>query len=141
MKIENQVCSLEQAKRLKELGIEQENYSFKWMDEGSIPYLTDKFRGNWSNDPRMVVDVIGEYRAFTVAELGMMLPEDYSSFHISKSWHFRKAEFGCEHNDNTQPKDVMQAPTEAQARAEMLIYLLNNNHTTSEEVNNRLTNS
>lgn len=113
MKIENQVCSLEQAKRLKELGIEQENYSFKWMDEGSIPYLTDKFRGNWSNDPRMVVDVIGEYRAFTVAELLFM-------------------------NHETITINTLQLASSAEALADHLIGRIERGDITIDEINARL---
>jgi hypothetical protein len=43
MKLENQVCSLDLAKRLKELGVKQDSY-FKWEQwPGNHPWHIDKY--------------------------------------------------------------------------------------------------
>jgi hypothetical protein len=68
MKIEDQVCSLELAKRLKELGVKQESY-FYWFVLVGIG--TARLRNNeWRPE------VSGEepISAFTVSELMEMLP-------------------------------------------------------------------
>ena len=112
MKLENQVCSLELAKKLKELGVKQESY-FYWQEfEGQVA-LRSAYRGNeLPRDDR--------YSAFTVAELGEMLPmiytpvKDINGFKEKWLWVNNKAE---KHWENT----------EADARAKILIYLLENN--------------
>jgi hypothetical protein len=74
MKLVEQVCSLELAKRLKELGVKQESY-FYWttleyyvhipgVQEGPTPCVMPGFE----------VDGRNKLSAFTVAELGEILP-------------------------------------------------------------------
>lgn len=67
MKLEEQVCSLELAKRLKELGCKQESY-FVWGQEHSglknCPWKVMR----WS-DPKFKGEEYGDFAAFTVAEL------------------------------------------------------------------------
>ena len=83
MKLEDQVCSLELAKKLKELGGVQDSLSYweeyrdNWMDLRATPklvqgYHTDKERGEGN-----AVESSTYYSAFTVAELGEMLPNGY----------------------------------------------------------------
>jgi len=63
MKLEDQVVSLELARKLKALGVEQKSL-FKWTDEISgKPYIVYSQDKNYSY----------HYSAFTVAELGEML--------------------------------------------------------------------
>ncbi len=104
MKLENQVCSLELAKKLKGLGIKQESL-FQW---------------SWDNeDYRLVYNKphLDLFAAFTVAELGEMLSKyDEPLPHIGdEDWYWYKGE------------EEIGAKTEANARAEMLIYLLETN--------------
>lgn len=119
--IENQVCTLEQAKRLKELGITQDSTYFinskgqpieAWIVEGD----EDQF-----------------HAAFTVAELGVML--DYCSVTRSEM-PGHKGEF-CFPGGPVKG-ECLYFPTEAQARAQRLINALEKGRTTAEEVNNRL---
>src|SRR4051812_36893725 len=76
MKLEQQVCSLELAKRLKELGVKQEslyywNIRHIWIVLKAIgePYITRKPEDYAS--------------AFTVAELGEMLPSEIEIEEVS----------------------------------------------------------
>jgi hypothetical protein len=115
MNLEQQVCGLDLAKRLKELGVKQESY-FAWCD----------------------CDVHGEYRvvdfdaadrercisAFSAAELGEMLPQNRvrSVFYVGM-WFVELFPL----NSPLAPSEQrMVADTEANARAKMLIYLLEN---------------
>jgi hypothetical protein len=65
MPVEHQVCSHELAQRLAALGVRQESV-FWWVD-GKLTYTG----GRASHAPRH-----GGIAAFTVAELGEMLPDD-----------------------------------------------------------------
>lgn len=74
MKLEDQVCSLELAKRLKELGVKQESYFF-W--HYSV-YTEDDFKWKLMHHHHLDIkskngdsDIIS---AYTVAELGEILP-------------------------------------------------------------------
>lgn len=115
MQLEDQVVSLEYAKRLKELGVKQESL-FYWKElQGNwcIDYCNkpwEEFNERWCS-------------AFTIAELGEMLPW---SFEIMKCeeyysvWYkniFRKI------SDNTPAFHRYKL---ADALSEMLIHLLKN---------------
>lgn len=125
MKLEDQVCSLELAKRLKELGVKQESY-----------FSCELGPSSWDKQTPCVIinrGASGEYfcSAFTVAELGEMLPR----------WVFFKFPNGTGHNlfvdfekqenwrvhyrfQGSTLNHMEEADTEADARAKMLIYLI-----------------
>jgi len=140
VKLEDQVCSLELAKRLEELGVKQESlYSF-WVFHNDSIELEERHR-------RPVLAAYKRQRhykkaywgklcsAFTVAELGEMLPRGFNS-----GRQFGKDLFECfpvfsaemqdeAYEDNVKrftkiPLDLEEK--EADARAKMLIYLLEN---------------
>ena len=127
MKLSEQVCTLEQAKRLKELGIEQKSicYHHFQKDYGFAGVQENKENHTVSfGKPPMITDMA--YSAFTVAELGVMIPAEYflpsnkdGAWWMSHGMTFEK--------------------TEAEARATMLIQLLQANKVTPAEVNQRLT--
>ena len=114
MKLESQVCSLELAKRLKELGVKQE--SLFWYSINPRPkserteteleaYLTN----GWEEDNygfRRGENV----SCFTVAELGAFLRLQYPESRLYKEWPLAMI------------WDLDE--TEAEARAKMLILLL-----------------
>lgn len=149
MKLEDQVCSLELAKRLKELGVKQESLFYWYKDSIDI----DEF--NWELGVVAVniqekealhgfgygkrgLDVVHGLRdfnaaepdyvsAFTVAELGVMLGpilpalRDYgNSERIGDCWKATLPEGG------EYTLGLSERVTEANARAKMLVYLLEN---------------
>ncbi len=71
MKIEDQVCTLEQAKELRELGLELDSY-FVWITLREKNYSFLDQRGVYSS----VTSAISwlEIPAYTCAELGVLLP-------------------------------------------------------------------
>lgn len=126
MKLEDQVCSLELAKKLRELGVKQESQFF-WLTYNSGEKELIYRPADGHSD-------MG-YSAFTVAELGEMLPK-----HISikckwgletsvlvigcvKGWwiiSYRWSGEGFIQNLMHEKRDR----SEADARAKMLIHLI-----------------
>lgn len=130
MKLEYQVCSLDLAKRLKELGVKQESY-FMWCVDDSEDFLCHELRQTPSVMSQR--NRHNNYCAFTVAELGEMLPwyvEDYFWLEITRGsstqniWNisYRKVRGNKNHNIIGD----IDADTEADARGKMLVYLLEN---------------
>ncbi len=125
MKLENQVCSLELAKKLKELGVKQKSliwwiYIVSSSYEGDDDFATRK--EGWKLSQAPWKDEKNSYSAFTVAELGEMLPQGCASFRCSHS-----NEYKCVPPRILQEYSTMIGNTEADARAKMLIYLIENN--------------
>lgn len=105
MELEKQVVSLELAKKLKSLGCKQESL-FWWTDDEDSP-LGEMVVGTFRD--------INSYSAFTVAELGQMLPM-CQQFKTPIGWVIRYENLMGSWEDN--------AKTEADARAKMICYLL-----------------
>jgi len=113
MKLENQVSNKELSKKLKELGIKQESL-WKWRLAGNLGWQIERHFS-----PIMVEEK--QYSAFTVAELGELLPIYYSTFFDGKNWCVD--EEGCKLEDVFE---LLEAKTEADARAKILIHLIEN---------------
>lgn len=122
MKLEDQVCSLELAKRLKKLGVKQESY-FDWLHQRE----TNDFAifPSYPSEPGWDI----KCSAFTVAELGEMLKQPYASdgsyffsMQNGHGWCGYKHVGGYWHDMEGRT----QSDTEADARAKMLIYLIEN---------------
>jgi hypothetical protein len=149
MTIENQVCNLDLAKKLKELGVKQDSL-FYWLYD---------FRTSESMLHREITEhsakPFGHYSAFTVAELGEILPKFITVYEESRNPKIAVGYYSLfyspEHNGDHHFHDVLYkynpeaiewkadelplAPkfslgisdkTEANARAKMLIYVLEN---------------
>lgn len=117
MTLESQVCSLELAKKLKELGVKQES-DFYYTKFGL------QFRPFPDNR---------EFSAFTVAELGEMLPQEIDDFEgDNQVWYALYSAKSPDYwsiyykNQDRRFRKVINADTEANTRAKMLIYLLEN---------------
>ena len=118
MKLEAQCVSLELAKKLKELGVKQESlfYWATWWEQGYRILTKESLIQNGSR-----TDALAVYAAFTVAEMGEMLPI------YNQSW--KDIKIGWLSGFNAGRKagtDVLttSSKTEADARAKMLIHLI-----------------
>lgn len=169
MKIEQQVCTIEQAKKLKALGIEQsETDHYKWLevsngdDEGDFdaedvewfPILTqyhprDKEHYAVSPVDGDLITSDGQfcsykpetYRAITAAELGEMLIIDDDDNFIDSAYNEHGGTWDCHlrrRNEECESGFAMihseEAETEAEVRADMLIWLLENKIQTPENI-------
>ena len=130
MEIEKQVCSLELAKKLKELGVKQKSlfYWCEYKDEFAIPITTKPsvIYGERKWKKEFLIS------AFTVAELGEMLPSKIlvegekftlliEKWHEKQRWHIN-----YEVRDDKLLTELFWYKTEAEGRAWILIYLIVN---------------
>jgi len=115
MKIKEQVTSLELSKKLKGLGVKQESFIYwtnnrvkrdyrEYVLESGTPIITENC-----------------YSAFTVAELGLLLPNYVCTYKDENDW-FCNPKF----KQFTNFTSGVIADTEANARAKCLIYLIEN---------------
>lgn len=144
MKLEEQVTSLELAKRLKELGVKQESI-FYWEESTELAtHLKEKVIQLAWNDVAVTGrlwygtehpwqnEIWNSYSAFTVAELGEMLPglvrngDDENIF--IESFKADNGKWTVKYASSKQGdlQVILPYSTEANARARMLIYLLEN---------------
>lgn len=131
MKLEDQVCTPEQGRRLKELGIAQKSL-FYWTGH------------KWGTMPRGSCDF--EYgqqvSQFTAAELGIMLPDHYGTIADRETRTKERIYPGV----RLAGKVIYMLRAdhhkmEARSRADLLIRLLNEGGETVENVNKRLLDS
>ena len=140
MKLENQVTSLELSKKLKELAVEQTAY-YSWVCHRGIKYTNEK-------DDWYILETEDTYNfkgkdifsAFTVAELGEMLPremgENGEKFSLTTypdgehwycSYYCNSEETFTYINEKDEEFELeVYADIEANARAKMLIFLIEN---------------
>jgi hypothetical protein len=89
MKLENQVVSLEWAKKLKDLGVKQESH-FSWFnatDRDDTPSL-NRSGHHCPTCSHPHAPYFEEISAFTVGELGDLLPTDISAEVLNKRFPF-----------------------------------------------------
>lgn len=131
LNLENQVCSLELAKKLKSLNVKQESLFWwsDWYKEGSysVGYqsLPQKIRKTEA-DGSFLDRITDRISAFTCAELGEMLPEEAATFSYReecyKSWMCKLHVKG----DWSRYRKLTEASSMADAMGKMLIYLIEN---------------
>lgn len=123
MTLQQQCCTLEQGKHLVELGIKSES-TFWHMPAKDGPH-GESIRYGWHGDAIAP--------AFNVAELGVLLPLECESgkdegpgglFQDSQEWC---KGYSARYNPLKGRQSTESAITEAQARASLLIHLLENN--------------
>lgn len=118
MTLSSQVCSLESAKMLKELGVKQESYCM-YVQEGPAYFLHVNEPGNGPSKQ--------DYSAFTVSEIGELLEDEGLG-----EWEIRPCNAGYEIHiayiaDGVVHKDYTHyvvGETQAEACAKMLIHLI-----------------
>jgi hypothetical protein len=130
MRIEQQVCSYEQAIRLRELGIEQKAYFWYFHPIGTTmrvvwPYSSPGHVLNGCEQRSCNV------AAFNCAELGNILKHHVERISFQGLSNYLIYEKGLDTIFYSQP-------TEAEARATLLIFFIEKGFITSDEVNQRL---
>lgn len=121
MRLEDQVCSLELSRKLRELGVKQK--SVFWYFGTSQEFESGKgYAGPVTNRHEKYENI----SAFTVAELGEMLRRG-----IIFRQEVATGNWGCGIDINTAARlgttpNYIKAATEADARAKMLTYLIEN---------------
>lgn len=158
MNIENHVCSFDQSIMLAELGVHQKSiwYWEKMREpvmEGCATKRVQLYANVGHPIPKGVVESV--YSAFTVSELGLMMPEefvhyfDFPGYVIPeskeylirfKTWFYNedgKRIFGCryDYNGNINIASKSFLGSEAEARAGLLIYLLANDWVSVDDIN------
>lgn len=140
MKLENQVCSLDLAKRLKELGVKQESL-FYWENIGNR-WLTLKMRGELVRNGVRFCPSNLNVSAFTTSELGELLPKEivdydcngkeykprlYICRYLEDFGHNKIWSWKVSYHVNYQ-EETSVSPDESLANvlAYMLVYLLEN---------------
>jgi hypothetical protein len=120
MIFEDQFSDFALSKKLQELQVKQESL-FYWTLDSLRGWEIRRNGEIFENSPWSPYLEDGDCSAFTVAELGEFLGEhvngiQYSFCHGSIDWHWY----------NEKDDDFLYASTEADIRANKLIYLLNN---------------
>lgn len=122
MKLEDQVCSLELAKKLKELWVKQES-QFYYCNVKSIgDHILNKEL--WMIAHLSQVTGLSDdwFSAFTVSELGVLMPDLFGTFKDKGMW-----KGAWEDNQwSLVSKLYASSKTEADARAKIIIYLIEN---------------
>lgn len=133
--LEQQVCSLESAKRLKELGFSQESLFYwfpfsKGIHEWQIVKLEQENVKGWKHFRKNNKDFYF-YSAYTTAELGELLPATIDNKYgdCTRWFNSRITSKACVWYENNRAEERLEfcEDTEAEARALMLIYLAENN--------------
>ena len=129
MKLENQVTNLELSKKLKELGVEQNSYFYYWgrnKDILSFKHGAYRLQAVNEGDFTLMPESAELVSAFTVAELGEMLPSwienlhELTIHHLSIGWNVEYV------SRNDELYREFAQDTLVDAMAKMLIYLIEN---------------
>ena len=130
MKIEDIVCDFEYAEKLRKLGLYKR--SIFWYDSKGVLELDDNVPVEYAED--------FVYYTYTDAELGEMLPyrliANYS--HYDRICVNDGSVFICTYEQTDDHDECIGAQTEkkeANARAKLLIWLIENNHVNVGELN------
>lgn len=124
--IEQQVISLESAKRLKELGVKQESL-FHWVyfnspvtpayNHWELHYEGNRYKH--CNEGNLKDFMLS---AFTCSELGLILSSMATISYVNS----RLGDFTCVYIEEYVVRYITYSDTESESRAKMLIYLLEN---------------
>jgi hypothetical protein len=132
MRIEDQVCSFEQAEKLKALGVTTPS-EFHWVLNSAQEDWRVVRKGSLID-----FSFLPYLEAYTVAELGILLPIDcisvcnlwkYSSSRTRDYFIVKLTTFTTKHKDK-----FFSYKSEAQARAEALIWLIENHYIAAKDL-------
>jgi len=120
MNITDQICSLELSVRLKELGVKQDSLFYRFGND-NLQYVFCKYYEQYS--PNINLNIKDGVSAFTVAELGELLknptPNIILTYKINDIYK-------CATGNGDIKLIDFEDISEADVRAKMLIYLLEN---------------
>lgn len=107
-----QITSYELSQRLHKLGIRQKSY-FKWVSYGPRKIVKTRFY-----EPLLK----HEFAAYTVGELGLLLPPNYASYRLPTQEPTGEQRFKCSQVASTiqGTEEYVEATSEADARGGML---------------------
>jgi hypothetical protein len=135
MQLYKQVCTLAQSARLVELGVNIEPFLW-WVQERAYPDNCNVLTAE--HKPKGIdIDAFIILPAYTVAELGEMLPIEYGTLpdeYPEKEQRIYYAVKSSRFGDYNQHLPV-DFETEAEARAAMLIHLLEQGVLKPEQIN------
>lgn len=128
MELKKQVCSLDLAKRLEELGVSQKS-SFVWCAD-DIWFRTplDGSREDGARISSRTLNDNAQFAAFTAAELGEMFPIQWMGTTRTDLIANPDAtgRWASVYVDAHNLPHIVYADTEADARAKMFIYIIEN---------------
>lgn len=134
MKLNDQVCSLELAQKLKKLGVEQDSM-FAWCDIGGWN-IHSFFSPSAEGNRQATIEATGGISAFTAPELGEMLPAymrilgqgcfDFCCRKVlgSNEWEVAYQKWEFPRFQKSKFLTSFIAPSEADARATLLVFLI-----------------
>ena len=140
MKLKDIVCDLEYAEKLKELGLVKEGI-FKYYNPPIVdnrPYeVSDEFE--LTDSPSYTIAPhFNPINTYTVAEFGEMLPEyiEYNDTEIFLTSYKVDGSYESIYSNVVTGKEIFHKsdPKEANARAKLLIWLIENKHVNPEEL-------
>lgn len=134
MKLSNQVVSLSLAQKLKQLGVKQESYFWWVRDMFEDKYNLENWRGQYAED---MVNKDTYVSAYSVAELGEMLPGNDGKCYYQTQKGLMGNRWFCIRKRMSDDEQLVEfeEKNEADARASMLIYLLENSLINLEDIN------
>ena len=138
MKLEDRVCSLENAQKLDELGVKAESYF--WWYEGAYCESGLEVAPCICIEDRATTRCAGGIAlAYTAAELGEMLPFDVDGYSLELykeecGWSVEYIRHGRFCGDGSTTLHAEYVDTEADSHALMLIWLLENGHVKAEDL-------
>jgi hypothetical protein len=123
MNLDQQVCSLDLAKRLKELGVKQDGL-FSWQ----FGLNDDEYKGTWYivDEGQKYFGNQEGYAAFTVAELGEMLWMAFEKADWDLLYKAYGEVFGFKGTQHIGELGIVNLMRRPDMAAKMLIYLLEN---------------
>lgn len=130
MNLISQVCNLDLSKQLHELGVRVESIFVHIIEDGGNHRLVCLFQ----EFKYLQIRYAETYPAYTVSELGLMLPDEFISLKSCEEW--LAFEVFSSPDGSLVEIPYCDSKTEADCRAKALIYCIENGLVKVEDINN-----